>query len=75
MFDKLCEALAEKLGIDKSKITMDSKIVEDLGADSLDVVGLLMDLEQEYNISFSEEEAGNVQTVGEFVTLLEQKLK
>ncbi len=75
MFDKLSEALANQLGIDKATITPNSKIVEDLGADSLDVVELLMNLEEEYNISISEDEARNVKTVGDFVALVEKKTK
>ena len=75
MFDKLSEALANQLGIDKASITPNSKIIEDLGADSLDVVELLMNLEEEYNISIGEDEARSVQTVGDFVALIEKKTK
>lgn len=75
MFDKLSEALASQLNIDKSSIKPNSRIVEDLGADSLDVVELLMNLEEEYNISVSEDEARNVVTVGDFVKLIEEKTK
>ena len=73
MFDKIAKVLADQLGIDKSIITMDSKIVEDLGADSLDVVELLMSLEEEYGITVSDDEAGAIRTVGDIVNLLENK--
>ena len=73
MFDKIAKVLADQLGIDKSKITLESKIVEDLGADSLDVVELLMSLEEEYGITVSDDEAGAIRTVGDIVNLLENK--
>ncbi|MBO4572183.1 MAG: acyl carrier protein [Clostridia bacterium] len=75
MFETIRKALATQLGIDESKITAESKIVEDLGADSLDVVELLMNLEEEYNISVSEDEAAKISTVGDFVALVESKTK
>ncbi len=74
MFEKIKKALAEQLGIDENKITADSKIVEDLGADSLDIVELLMNLEEEYNIKILEDEATKISTVGDFVTLVESKM-
>ena len=74
MFEKIRKALAEQLGVDESKITAESRIVEDLGADSLDIVELLMNLEEEYNISVSEEEATTIATVGDFVALVEAKI-
>lgn len=74
MFEQIKKALAEQLGTDVSKITEDSRIVEDLGADSLDVVELLMNLEEEYNITVSEEEAVKISTVKDFCDLVESKL-
>ena len=74
MFEQIKKALADQLGVDASKITAESKIVEDLGADSLDVVELLMNLEEEYNITVSEDEATKISTVGDFVALVEGKL-
>ena len=74
MFEKIKAKLAEQLGVAAEKITLDSKIVEDLGADSLDVVELLMSLEEEYDISISEDEAATISTVGDFVTMVEAKL-
>lgn len=72
-FDKIAKVLAEQLGIDQGKITLNSKIVEDLGADSLDVVELLMSLEEEYGISVSDDEAGAIRTVGDIVKLVDGK--
>ena len=74
MLEKIKKVLADQLGVDESKITPNSKIVEDLGADSLDVVELLMNLEEEYGISVSEDEATKISTVGDFVSLVESKM-
>ncbi|MBR1891341.1 MAG: acyl carrier protein [Clostridia bacterium] len=74
MLEKIKKVLADQLGVDESKITPNSKIVEDLGADSLDVVELLMNLEEEYGISVSEDEATKISTVGDFVALVESKM-
>jgi len=70
-FDKIKDLLASQLGISKDKITMESDIVKDLGADSLDVVELLMSLEEEYSITVSEDDAMNIKTVGDIVKLIE----
>ena len=72
--DKIAQVLAEQLGVDKSTITKDSKIVEDLGADSLDVVELLMTLEDAYNVKVSDEEATGLSTVGDIAALLDGKM-
>lgn len=74
-FDKIAKVLAEQLNIDSAKITENSKIVEDLGADSLDVVELLVTLEEEYDVKVSDEEAGNIKTVGDIVALIDSKAK
>lgn len=72
MFDKIAALLAEQLGIPQSKITLESKIVDDLGADSLDVVELLMQLEDETGKTIPDDEVSKIKTVGELVTVLEQ---
>lgn len=73
--EKVAEVLSEQLGIDKSKITLNSRIIEDLGADSLDVVELIMSLEEKYGISISDEEAAKTATVGDVVNLIDKKAK
>ena len=73
--EKVAEVLSEQLGIDKSKITLNSRIIEDLGADSLDVVELIMSLEEKYGISISDEEAAKTTTVGDVVALIDKKAK
>ncbi len=72
MFDKIAALLAEQLGIPQSKITLESKIVDDLGADSLDVVELLMQLEDETGKTIPDEEVSKIKTVGELVKVLEK---
>ena len=52
--DKIIDALSEQLGIPREKITANSRIIEDLGADSLDVVELIMNIEEEYGVSISD---------------------
>ena len=64
-FDKIAQAISNQLGIDKASITRESRLIEDLKADSLDVVELIMDLEQEYNIEIPNEELPKIHTVGD----------
>ena len=73
IFDKICELLSQQLGRDKSKITMDSEIINDLGADSRDVVEMLMGLEEEFGVELSDEEAVALKTVGDIVKVIETK--
>ena len=70
-FEKLKKVIAEVLSVDPDEITMDSTFVDDLGADSLDVVEMLMSLEEEFNITVPEEDAVNIKTVGDIVKLIE----
>ena len=71
MFENVAKILAEQLGIPQSKITADSEIVKDLGADSLDVVELLMTLEDNTGKTIPEDKVADLKTVGDVVTLLE----
>lgn len=61
---KIYELIADKLGVELSKISNDAKFVEDLGADSLDTVELIMQLEDEFNLEIPDEEAEKLTTVG-----------
>lgn len=72
--DKVKEMLSEQLNVPADKITSDSRIVEDLKADSLDVVELLMTLEEESGIVVSDEDAVNIKTVGDIVKLIDSHL-
>ena len=68
--DKVKSLLANQLNIDESKIEESSKIIDDLGADSLDVVELLMVLEDEFGVSISDEQALEIKTVGDIVKII-----
>lgn len=70
--DKVKELLAAQLNISKDKIQDDSKLVEDLGADSLDIVEMLMTLEDEFGVSISDEDALNLKTVADIVSYIEK---
>ena len=72
MFEKVRDILAHQLEINPDTITMETNIVEDLGADSLDVVELIMELEDEFGIAISDEAAAELYTVGRIVEYLEK---
>ncbi|HBO48706.1 MAG TPA: acyl carrier protein [Clostridiales bacterium] len=74
-FDKVKKLLADQLNIDAGKITENSKVIDDLGADSLDVVEMLMTLEDEFNVTVTDEESVNLKTVGDIVKLIDSKTK
>ena len=74
IFEKLRELLADQLEIDEEKITMDTHIVNDLGADSLDVVELLMSLEDEYDVTITDDAVRELYTVREVVEFVEKLL-
>ncbi len=71
MFEKVAKLLAEQLNVDVSKITEQSEIVKDLGADSLDVVELLYTLEENTGKTIPEEKVTTLKTVGDVVNLLQ----
>lgn len=75
MFEKVRDMLAEALNISAEKITMDSNVIEDLGADSLDMVELLSRLEDEEGIMIPEEDLDGLTTVGDIVRELEKIVK
>ena len=75
MFEKVCKMLAEQLGIPADSIKHEQEVVKDLGADSLDVVELMMALEDEYGITLPEGEVENVKTVQDIVTMMEKVAK
>ena len=70
-FERIRELLAEQLDIDEEKITMDSNILEDFEADSLDVVDMVMSLEDEFGVEIHDEEIENLHTVGDVVRYVE----
>ncbi|HET7264812.1 MAG TPA: acyl carrier protein [bacterium] len=70
-FDRVKAIVVEQLGVDAAQVTPQSKFVEDLGADSLDVVELVMALEEEFDIEIPDEDAEKIATVGEAVKYIE----
>lgn len=75
MLEKIQEMLAEALNVPIEKVTPDAKIVEDLGADSLDLIEMLSQLESDYGIVIPEEDTDNLVTVGDIAALLEKLSK
>ena len=72
MFDKIREIVADKLNISEDEITMDSAFLEDLNADSLDIVELIMALEEEFDMEIPEAEAEKIITVGDAVEYIQK---
>ncbi len=75
MLEKIQAMLAEALNISVDKVTPDAKIVDDLGADSLDVVEMLSQLEEEYGIIIPDDEAENLVTVADVASAIEKLAK
>ena len=71
-YEKVKEIIIDKLGVEEAKITMDAKFIDDLGADSLDTVELIMQFEEEFSIEIPDEEAENITTVGAAVEYIEK---
>lgn len=67
---KVKDIIVEKLGVDATEVTEGASFTNDLGADSLDTVELIMEFEKEFNVSIPDEQAENIQTVGEAVKYL-----
>ena len=74
-FEKVKEIVCEKLGVDASKVTETASFVNDLGADSLDVVEFVMEVEKEFNITIPDEEATKLSTVGDAVKYIDAHAK
>jgi acyl carrier protein len=71
-FEKVKSILVEELDLDADEVTLESKIKEDLGADSLDMVDLIMSIEDEFDVKVAESDAASIQTVGDIVNYIEQ---
>ena len=69
--ERVVDIVSEQLGVDKDKISRETSFVNDLGADSLDTVELVMELEEEFDISIPDEAAEKIQRVGEAVEFIE----
>ena len=72
--ERVAEIVAEQMGVDKAQITRETSFVNDLGADSLDTVELVMEFEDEFDISIPDEDAEKIQTVGQALDYVEAHL-
>lgn len=75
MFEKVQEIIAKELGIDVEKVTKEARLTEDLGADSLDAVEIIMALEEEFNIQVDDSNFQNIKCVEDIVKCLEEIVK
>ncbi len=71
--DKIKNIIIDKLGVEESKITMEADFISDLGADSLDQVELIMQLEEEFDLEISDEEAESLTDVSKVIEFLQKK--
>jgi len=69
--ERVVDIVSEQLGVDKEKITRDTSFVNDLGADSLDTVELVMELEEEFDITIPDDAAEKIQTVGQAIDYID----
>ena len=72
-FDKVKEIVVEQLGVDADDVNIDSTFIDDLGADSLDIVELIMAFEEEFNVEIPDEKAEKIRTVADAVKMLDEK--
>lgn len=73
VFEKVREIVVDQLDVDADKVTMSASISEDLGADSLDIVDLVMSLEEEFDMEIPDEVVENIKTIGDVVKYIEDK--
>ena len=71
--EKVTEIIIDKLGVDKSKITPEAKFIDDLGADSLDTVELIMQFEEEFEIEIPDDDAEKILSVNQAITYINNK--
>ena len=73
--EQIVPIIAEKLGVNESEVTMDASFTNDLGADSLDTVELMLDFEKKFGISIPDDQQENIVTVGDVIRLIEEEQK
>lgn len=73
IFDKLKELVADQLGVEEDEVTMEATMQDDLGADSLDLVDLVMSVEEEFGVKVADEDLENIKTVGDIVNYIEDR--
>jgi acyl carrier protein len=72
IFEKVKDIVSNILGVDAEEVTMEASFMDDLGADSLDVVELIMDLQDEFNLEIPDEDAEKIHTVGDVVEYIKE---
>jgi acyl carrier protein len=72
--NKVKDIIEKELGVEREKLTPEASFIEDLGADSLDIVELVMEFEKEFNIDIPDEDAEKLRTVGDAIAYLNQKI-
>ena len=74
VFEKVKDIIVEQLGVDEGEIAMEASFIDDLGADSLDIVELIMALEEEFDLEIPDKEAEKITTVGDAVEYIKAHL-
>ncbi len=72
---KVTKIIVDKLGVDESEVTLEASFTNDLGADSLDTVELIMEFEKEFNIAIPDDQAEKIGTVGQAIEYIEKNVK
>ncbi|MCL0028218.1 acyl carrier protein [Peptococcaceae bacterium] len=75
IFKRMQRIIVEQLDIEKDQVTLNSSFVDDLGADSLDIVELVMAMEEEFDMQIPDEEAERIRTVGDAVKFVQEKMQ
>lgn len=75
VFDKVKKIIVDQLDVEEDKVTEAASITDDLGADSLDVVDLLMSFEEEFDIEIPDDQVEKIKTVGDIVKFIEEKVE
>lgn len=73
IFGKLKELVVDQLGVEEDEVTMEASMQDDLGADSLDLVDLVMSVEEEFGVKVADEDLENIKTVGDIVNYIEDR--
>ena len=73
IFDTLKELVVDQLGVEEDEVTMEATMQDDLGADSLDLVDLVMSVEEEFGVKVADEDLENIKTVGDIVNYIEER--
>lgn len=74
VFEKVKSILIDQLDVEEEKVTLEASIADDLGADSLDVVDLVMSLEEEFDLEIPDDQVENIKTVGDIVKYIEDHI-